>query len=122
VAVHQILRECNHLSLCTAHTFSSVWEQRGECIECAASLRNGSHFQPMAEDHDRDQRCKFPPDFDLKEAECCSERRTKSNCDRQADEGHHAGLVVCKLAPCPTNEDETTVNKDHRSEDWGNQG
>src|SRR5712692_6877727 len=45
----------------------------------------------------------------------------KGNCDRQTDEGHHAGLVVGQLAPCPTNENETAVNKDHRSEDWGDQ-
>src|SRR5438552_15633627 len=35
--------------------------------------------------------------IDLEEAECCGERCTKGNCDRQADEGHHAGLVVRKL-------------------------
>ena len=59
----------------------------------------------MAEDHDRDQRREFPPDFDLEEAECCGERRAKGDYDRQADEGHHAGLVVGKFAPCPADED-----------------
>jgi hypothetical protein len=107
------------LNLRTAYTFCSVWEQRGECIERAASLGNSSHFQPVAEDHDRNQRSEFPPDFDLEEPECCGERRTKGNCDRQADEGHHAGLVLRKLAPCPADENEATVNEDRRSEDWG---
>ena len=65
------LRKRNGLDLCAAHTFGSVWEQRGECVERAKSLRNGSHFQPMAEDHDRYQRREFPPYLDLEEAEGC---------------------------------------------------
>ena len=112
------LGERNSLNLRTAYTFCSVWEQRGECIERAASLGNSSHFQPVAKDHNRNQRCQFPPDFDLEKAECCGERRSKGNCDCQADEGHHAGLVVRQLAPCTTDENEATVNEDHRSEDW----
>jgi len=76
----------------------------------------------VAEDHDRNQRCEFPPDFDVEKAECSGERCTKGNCDRQADEGHHAGLVFRKLAPRPTDENEAAVNEDDRSEDWGDQG
>jgi hypothetical protein len=29
--------------------------------------------------------------------------------------------MVRQFAPCPTNENETAVNEDHRSEDWGDQ-
>ena len=79
------------MNLASAYTFGSVREERGECIERATSLGNSSHFQPVAEDHDRDQRREFPPDLDLEEAECCGDRRTKGNYDRQADERHHAG-------------------------------
>src|SRR6266568_3032879 len=71
--VHFQLRDWNGLSLGSAYTFGSVWEQRGECIERAARLGNGSHLQPMAEDHDRDQRRQFPPNLDLEEAECCGD-------------------------------------------------
>src|SRR5712671_725335 len=99
------LREWNRLSVRTAYTFGSVREQRGEGIERAASLGNGSHFQPMAEDHDGDQRCDFPPDFNLEEPECCCERCPEGDYDRQADESHHAGLAVGKFAPCSTDED-----------------
>ena len=42
------------------------------------------------------------------------ERRAKSDHDRQTDEGHHAGLVVRKLAPRPSNEDKTAVKENYR--------
>ena len=98
------LRERNGLDLVSGYTFGRVWEQCGECVERATSLGNGSHFQPMTEDHDRNQRCQFPPDFNLEETEGCCERRSKGDDDRQADEGHHAGLAVGKFSPCPTEE------------------
>jgi hypothetical protein len=98
------LRDRNGLSLVSTYTFGSVREQRGECIERASGLGNGSHFEPMAQHHDRDQRCEFPPDFNLEEAKCCGERRSKSDYDCQADERHHAGLAVGELAPCPADE------------------
>src|SRR6266567_1690318 len=103
---HLQLRNWNRLSLASPYTFGSVREERGECIERAASLGNGPHLQPMAENHDGDQRREFPPDFDLEKAEGCGEGSTKGNCDRQADEGHHAGLMVGKLAPGPTDKNE----------------
>jgi hypothetical protein len=61
---------------------------------------------------------RVPPNLYLEEAECCGERRSEGNYDRQADEGHHAGLAFRQLTPCPTDENETAVNKNHRSEDW----
>jgi hypothetical protein len=59
----------------------------------------------MAEDHNRDQRCEFPPNVNLEEAECCGERCPEGDYDRQADEGHHAGLAAGKFAPRPADED-----------------
>src|SRR5713101_9823276 len=73
----------------------------------------------MAEDHDGDQRCDFPPDFNLEEAECCGERCAKGDHDRQADESHHAGLAVGKFAPSPTDEDRSAIKKDDCSKDGG---
>ncbi|HEY5177996.1 MAG TPA: hypothetical protein VII95_20765 [Terriglobales bacterium] len=99
------LSDWNDLGLGSAYTFGCVWEQCSECIERTTSLGNGLHFQPMAEDHDRNQRCEFPPDFNLEKAECCGERRPKGDYDRQADECHHAGLAVGKFDPCPSDED-----------------
>jgi hypothetical protein len=63
----------------------------------------------MAEDHDRDQRCEFPPNVNLKEAECCGERCPEGDYDRQADEGHHAGRAVGKFAPRPADKNETSI-------------
>jgi hypothetical protein len=38
------LRERDSLSIRAAYAFSRVREQRGECCECTAGLRNGPHF------------------------------------------------------------------------------
>jgi len=35
----------------------------------------------------------------------CGERRSKSDYDRQTDEGHHAAPAVGKFAPCPAKKD-----------------
>jgi hypothetical protein len=102
------LREWNSLGVRARYAFSGVREQRGECIERTASLGNGPHFQPVAEDHDRNQRRGFPPNVDFEKAECRSERSSKSDYDRQADECHHAGLVVGKFAPCPADKNNRT--------------
>jgi hypothetical protein len=59
----------------------------------------------MSEDHDRDQRCEFPPYFNLEEAEGCSEGCPEGDYDRQADEGHHSRLAVSKFAPRLADED-----------------
>src|ERR1035441_5901950 len=114
---HFQIRDWNGLRVCAVYAWGGVWKQRGESIERTTSLGNGSHFEPMSEHLDRDQRCEFPPDFNLEETKGCGERRTKGNYDRQADEGHHSGLAVGEFAPCPAEDDEAAINKDHRSED-----
>src|SRR6266851_10468391 len=111
----------NGLNFSAVYTLGSVWEQSGECIERATSLRNGSHFEPVAENHNRNQRCELPPNVDLEQTKCRSERSSKSNNDGQADERHHAGLAVDKLSLRPAQENEATVNEDDGSEDWRNE-
>src|ERR1700674_3471302 len=49
------LREWNRLSFCAPYAFSGVREQGGECVQRATSLENVSHFEPVAEDHHRNQ-------------------------------------------------------------------
>jgi hypothetical protein len=114
-------REWNGLNLVSGYAFGCVWEQRRERVERATSLGNGSHFQPMAEHHGRNQRCQFPPDINLEQAESCGERRSERDYDRQADQSHHAGFVVGKFAPCPADEDQPAINKDGRSKNGRNE-
>ena len=101
-----------------AYAFSGVREQGGKCIERTASLGNCPHFQPVAEDHDRDQRRKFPPNVNFKEAECRSERRSKSDNDRQADQRHHARLVIGKFASCSADENKAAISRRRRFRGW----
>ena len=113
------LGEWNSLSVCALYPFSGVREQGGECVQRATSLGNGPHFQPVPEDHDRNQRRDFPPHVNLEEAECRRERCSKSDDDRQADQRHHARRVIGKLAPCPADEDQAAIHEDDRAEDSG---
>ena len=56
---HVQFPQWNGLNFRAVYTLGSVWEQSGECIERATSLRNGSHFEPVAKNHNRNQRCEF---------------------------------------------------------------
>ena len=106
---HVQFRQWHGVNFRTGYTLSSVWKQRGECIERSSSLGNGSHFEPVAQNHYRNQRCEFPPHFDLEEAKCRSQRRTKRDDDGQTDERHHAWLMVGKLTLCPPHEHEASI-------------
>ena len=64
------LRQWNGLNFRSVYALGSVWEQGCERIERAASLRYGSHFEPVAENHNRNQRGEFPPHVDLEQSEC----------------------------------------------------
>ena len=81
---HLQFRQGNYLNFRAIYALSSIRKQGGQGIERAMSLRNRSHFQPVAENHDRNQRRKLPPHFDLEQAECRGERSNKRNNDGQS--------------------------------------
>src|SRR5207249_11665251 len=66
------LREWNRANVCALYELSCVREQGRECIERAAGLRNGPHFEPVTKDHDRSEERDFPPNINFEEAECRS--------------------------------------------------
>ena len=111
----------NDLNFRAIYAFSSIRKQGGKGIERAMGLRYRSHFQPMAENHDRNERRKLPPHFDLEQTECRRERGNKRNDDGQSDQGHHPGFTLGKLAPRSTNENKAAVKEDDRSKDRWNQ-
>ena len=54
----------------------AVRQQLGEGGERAARLGDRAHLEPVAEQHDRDQRRELPPDLDLEQAQrACPARR-----------------------------------------------
>jgi len=61
------------------------------------------------------ERGEFPPDVYLEDAQCRGKRCPKRDCDRQADESHHAGLVAGQFAPCSTDKNEPAVKEDRCS-------
>ena len=61
-----------------------------------------------------------PPNVNLERTEGRCERRPKCGCDSQADESHHAWLVIGKFAPCSPDENEAATNEDECSEDGWN--
>ena len=70
----------------------------------------------MTKNHNCCKGGQFPPDFDFEQAERSSQRGNKSNRDPEADEGHHAGLVVRNLVPRSADKDKATVKENNRSE------
>ena len=103
------------------HAFSGVRQQRRERVECATGLGDGAHFQPMTEDHDRNQRRNFPPHVNLEDAECRRERSCKGDDDCQADERHHPGGAIRKFAHCAAEEDHAAISEYECSEHGGNE-
>ena len=64
----------------------------------AAGLGDGAHFQPVAEQHDRDQRGQLFPERHARIAEgdgCAEAERDR---DRQTDQRHHSRRPVAQLA------------------------
>ena len=75
-----------------------VGEKLGQFLQCALRLGNRSHLDPVAEDHDRDERRQLPPQVHAREAECDRQAEDEGDGDRQRDERHHAGPAVGELA------------------------
>ena len=98
-------------------SLGGVRQQSREGRERALRLRDRSHLEPVAEQHDRDQGGQLPPDLDLEEAESAGQRGHEGHDDRQRDQGHHPGLTVGQLALGSADEDQTAVEEDDRPED-----
>ena len=106
------LLDWDGLNLGAVHALGGVGEQCRQRIERAASLEDGPHLQPVAEHHDGNQRCEFPPDVDFEQAEGRGERGRKGYDDCQADQRHHAGLAGGEFGPCAAQEDAASVKED----------
>jgi hypothetical protein len=100
-------------SVLPLYAFSGVRQQRGERVECTAGLRDGAHFQPMAEDHDGDKGREFPPDLDLEEPKCCGERRTKG---RDADMSVIIPVLPIRSLPLRRGGSHAAISEDECSE------
>jgi hypothetical protein len=99
-----------------AHEAGALLDTR-ELGQCAIDSRPlpdslGSLFKSI--------RAKLLSRLKLNRAECTSERGSKCSCDPEADERHHAWLVVGKFAPCPANEDEAAIKEDDCPKDGWN--
>jgi hypothetical protein len=49
------LRKRDSLRSCSTYAFGGIREQGSKCVERTARLGNGSHFEPVTKDHDRNQ-------------------------------------------------------------------
>ena len=61
-------RDGHALDLVADDPLGRVGQQLGERRERAARLGDRAHLQPVAEQHDRDERGELPPDLDLEDA------------------------------------------------------
>ena len=80
-------------------------------------LGDGAHLQPVAEEHDRDQRRELPPDLDVEQAERARPGGDEGDDDRQGDEGHHPGLPAGQLPLGATEEHQSAVEEHDGAED-----
>ena len=101
--------ERHRLRSVLGHSLGGIGQQLGEGRKGAAGLGNRAHLEPVAQQHDGDQRGQLPPDLDLEQAERPGPAGHEGDDDRQADQGHHRRLPVGKLAASAPQEDEAAV-------------
>ena len=87
-------REIGTLGTSVRHALGGIRQQVRERCERAACLGDRAHLEPVAEEHDRDQRRELPPHFDLEPTERRGPRRHEGHGDGQTDEQHHPGLAI----------------------------
>ncbi len=79
-------------------------------------LAEGTHLEPMAEKHDRDEQCQLPPVVQVEPTERRRGAGDERDSDREADEQHHAGLALLQLIPPSLQEDPAAVDEDNGAE------
>src|SRR5262249_46265516 len=98
-----------------------VRQQLRELGERALRLRDRAHLDPVAENHDRDERSELPPEIHSRESERDGEAEHESNADREGDERHHPGATVGELAPGALDEHPAAVREDQSAEERGHE-
>src|SRR5262249_9893698 len=101
--------------------YGGVRQQLRELFERTLRLGDRAHLDPVAEDHDRDERGQLPPEVYSGEAEGHREAEPERNADREGDERHHPGPAVGKLADRALDEHPPTVGEDERPEHRGDE-
>ena len=120
--VRSQLGERNGLRPLLRHALGSIREQLGESREGTARLVDRAHLEPMAEEHDRDQRRQLPPDLDLEQPQGPGPARDEGHRDGERDERHHPGLPCGQLVPGTPDEDEPSVHENDSSQDRRDHG
>ncbi len=93
-----------------------VGKELGESSEGALGLADGLHLLPMAEEHDHDEACQFPPELEVERIGERQQRSTERHRDRQCDQQHHPGLALPGFVIATGQERAPAVDIDGRAE------
>ncbi len=95
----------------------SARKELRQLLEGSLRLRNGTHLDPVAQQHDRHERGELLPQRHAGEPERHDRAENKRDRDREGDERHHAGQAILQLADGSLDEDPAAVDEHGRAED-----
>ena len=75
----------------------AVRQEPHEFLEGARSTHHRAHLDPVAEQHDQNERHQLPVELLTRKAERDGSREKIRCGDRERDQGHHAGLPLAQL-------------------------
>jgi hypothetical protein len=91
-----------------------VGQQRGQGVQGPGGLAEGTHLQPVAEQHDHDQQGQLPPELQVEQAQGGGGAGPEADQDGQGDQQHHARLPGPGLGQAAFQERPAAVEEDDR--------
>ena len=98
-----------------------VRQQFRELPQRALRLRDGPHLEPVAEQHDGDQRRELFPKRHARKAKRHDHAEDERDTDREGDERHHARQLIVDFAHGALQKRCPSVDEQHRPEHRRNQ-
>ena len=102
-------RDCDIFDGVTDYALGCAGQQSGEFAQRTGRLRNRPHLDPMAEQHDGDERGQFPPQGLSGIAEGHRETEDERHRNRQRDQRHHPGQSIAQFPESTFHEHRAAV-------------
>ncbi len=101
-----------------------IREQGREGVQRALRGTEGPHFDPVAQQHDRDQQRQFPPEVQVEpaDAQAGDPGRDKGHGDGHGDQQHHPGAPGLQFLQAALEERLASVEENHCSQHGRNPG
>ncbi len=98
-----------------------VRQQRRQRVEGRSCLGEGTHLDPVSEQHDVDEQRKLPPEVHIgsQDAHARPHGGEERNADRHADQQHHPRRACPEFAECSAEERSPTNDEHHGTQHRG---